>query len=105
MLFIASALSHIFPEIRIDAIRLLDLFLEFIPEEVVDGLTVPNGARGESGHGKKILDGYLGLLNIGTKFSENEGNGAAGPSSGQSLTLVTLSPAVCPVHVEASFSC
>ena len=92
LLFTASAQSHIFPEIRIDAIRVLDLLLEFAPEQVVNGLISP-GAESKNGHGRKLLDGYLGLLNVGARFSEDESK-IAGPSSGVSMTLVTLSTAV-----------
>lgn len=67
ILFTTSAQTHIFPEIRIDAIRFIDLFLEVIPETLVSGWTEG------SGHGNRVLDGYLGILNAGTKFSEAEG--------------------------------
>lgn len=68
LLFATSAQTHIFPEIRLDAIRFLDLFLEFIPHIVVDGWSEPGNT-----HGKRVLDGYFGLLNAGSKFGENDG--------------------------------
>jgi len=37
ILYTASAQTHIFPEIRIDAVRFLTLFLKYIPEPILDG--------------------------------------------------------------------
>lgn len=68
LLFTASAQTHIFPEIRIDAVRFLALFLEHIPEPLVEGWNAAG-----PGHGKRILEGYLGNLNAGTKFGGAEG--------------------------------
>lgn len=65
LLFITSAQTHIFPEIRIDAVRYLDLCLEVIPDVVVEGL-----AHGSQGHGRRVLEGYLGVLNAGTAYNE-----------------------------------
>ena len=60
ILFITSAQTHIFPAIRIDAVRFLDLLLEFTPKEVVHGWNGPGSA------GSRVLEGYLGLLNAGS---------------------------------------
>ncbi|KAG1826020.1 uncharacterized protein BJ212DRAFT_1317584 [Suillus subaureus] len=68
ILFTTSAQTHIFPEIRIDAMRFLDLFLELVPESVVDGWI-----QGNPGHGKRVLEGYLGILSAGTKYGDTEG--------------------------------
>ena len=68
LLFTTSAQTHIFPEIRIDAIRFLDLFLDLIPEVVVSGWK-----DGKGGHGRRVLEGYLGILNAGTTFGEGAG--------------------------------
>ena len=38
-----------------------------MPETLVSGWTEG------SGHGNRVLEGYLGILNAGTKFSETEG--------------------------------
>ena len=65
-----------------------------MPDQVVEGLAEAGSAKEAAMRGKKILDGYLGLLNVGTKFSAKEGNSAASTSNGQTLSLVTLSPAV-----------
>ena len=100
LLFTASAQSHIFLEIRLDAIRLLDLLLELIPEQVVAGFWGNGTGGSRAGHGRKLLDGYLSLLNVGTEFGED---GEAGPSSvtGQSMksmTSINLSIVVCLVN-------
>ncbi|KAF4572843.1 hypothetical protein EYR36_007353 [Pleurotus pulmonarius] len=68
LLFTTSAQTHIFPEIRLDAIRIVDLLLENIPEIVVQGWD-----EGKAGHGARILEGYLGALNAGTAFNECHG--------------------------------
>ncbi|KAF5313979.1 hypothetical protein D9611_006871 [Ephemerocybe angulata] len=81
ILFTTSAQTHIFPEIRIDAIKVLDILLESIPQTVVSGINT-------KGHGSRVLDGYLGILNAGTKFGGNEG-----PMTATSTASVTLSPA------------
>ncbi|TCD61311.1 hypothetical protein EIP91_008639 [Steccherinum ochraceum] len=81
LLFITSALTHIFPEIRVDAVRFLDIFLEHIPEVVVDSWS------SGSTHGRRILEGYLGLLNAGTAFG-----GEGDPMKATSTASVVLSP-------------
>ncbi|PSS37555.1 hypothetical protein PHLCEN_2v571 [Hermanssonia centrifuga] len=86
LLFTTSALTHIFPEIRIDAIRFIDLFLEFIPDLVVEGWSQASG-----GHGKRVLEGYLGILSAGTAYGED---GDTGPVKATSTASVVLSPKV-----------
>ncbi|ETW87294.1 hypothetical protein HETIRDRAFT_59338 [Heterobasidion irregulare TC 32-1] len=81
LLFTTSAQTHIFPEIRVDAIRFLDLFLDLIPEVVVSGWK-----DGKGGHGRRVLEGYLGILNAGTTFGEG-----AGPVQATSTASVVLS--------------
>jgi len=68
ILFTTSAQTNIFPEIRIDAVRFLDLFLELVPESVVSGWM-----QEHSGHGRRVLEGYLGILSAGTKYGGAEG--------------------------------
>ncbi|KAF9044791.1 hypothetical protein BDZ89DRAFT_1058887 [Hymenopellis radicata] len=68
LLFTTSAQTHIFPEIRVDAIRFLDLLLESAPESVVAGWN-----EGSNQSGKRVLEGYLGLLSAGTKYGDSEG--------------------------------
>lgn len=97
LLFVSSSLTHIFPEIRIDAIRVLDLLLELVPEEVVSGCMSRETGSTRGGHGMKVLNGYLGLLNVGSRFSEDDSEGA-GPSSSiitqASSSTMVLIPAV-----------
>ncbi|KAI6132763.1 hypothetical protein EV401DRAFT_218114 [Pisolithus croceorrhizus] len=82
LLFTTSAQTHIFPEIRIDAVRYLDLFLGVMPEYVVMGWN-ENG----SGLGRRILDGYLGLLNVSTKFGQKASDDRTSAASTGSVTL------------------
>ncbi|KAH9966572.1 hypothetical protein BC827DRAFT_1124143 [Russula dissimulans] len=65
LLFTTSAQTHIFPEIQIDAIRFLDLYLETFPDAVVCGWR-----DGKAGHGRRILEGYLSILSAGTNLSD-----------------------------------
>ncbi|KIY47008.1 hypothetical protein FISHEDRAFT_46092 [Fistulina hepatica ATCC 64428] len=83
VLFTTSAQTHIFPEIRIDAVRFIDILLEHIPEVVVSGWD-----EGSGKHGSHVLEGYLGILNAGTKFSDHEG-----PVQATSTSSVVLTPA------------
>ncbi|KAI6047569.1 hypothetical protein EDC04DRAFT_2619015, partial [Pisolithus marmoratus] len=75
LLFTTSAQTHIFPEIRVDAVRYLDLFMGALPEYVVMGL------------GRRILDGYLGLLNVSTKFAQKASDDRNSAASTGSVTL------------------
>ncbi|KAI0306660.1 hypothetical protein B0F90DRAFT_1623288 [Multifurca ochricompacta] len=86
LLFTASAQTHIFPEIQIDAVRFLDLYLEIFPDAVVCGWR-----DGTSGHGKRILEGYLSILGAGTKMGEGEDTNLALPTSTASVSLSTSS--------------
>jgi len=67
-LFSTSAQTHIFPEIRIDAIRLLDILQEYTPEAVTVGWSDRNER-----HGSRVLGGYLGILNAGTRYGDGDG--------------------------------
>ena len=75
LLFTTSGQTHIFPEIRIDAVRFLDLYLETFPELVVCGWR-----DGKIGHGRRVLDGYLSIFNVSTKLGE-EGGKCSFPTS------------------------
>ncbi|XP_006454401.1 hypothetical protein AGABI2DRAFT_214405 [Agaricus bisporus var. bisporus H97] len=83
VLFTASAQTHIFPEIRIDAVRFLGLFLDFIPVPLVQGWDST-----DSTNGKRILEGYLGNLSAGIKY----GDGDASSSTVATSSGVILSP-------------
>jgi pre-rRNA-processing protein IPI1 len=54
MLLATSAQSHIFPEIRVDSIKLIDVFLDVFPEVVT--------SEGTNGHANRVMQGYMGLL-------------------------------------------
>lgn len=73
LLFTTSGQTHIFPEIRIDAVRLLDLYLETFPDLVICGWR-----DGKNGHGRRVLDGYLSILNVSTKLGEEGGMCSSG---------------------------
>ncbi|CDO73234.1 hypothetical protein BN946_scf185007.g289 [Trametes cinnabarina] len=68
------------------AVRFLDIFLEHIPEIVVEGWT----QHASSSHGRRVLEGYLGILNAGTSFGEG---GDTGPVQATSTASVVLSSA------------
>ncbi|KAJ7619125.1 hypothetical protein DFH06DRAFT_1235406 [Mycena polygramma] len=68
LLFTTSAQTHIFPEIRVDAIRFLNIYLEYIPAAVVAGWN-----QSGTENGSRVLEGYLGILSAGTKFGETDG--------------------------------
>ncbi|KAI0053977.1 hypothetical protein FA95DRAFT_1551756 [Auriscalpium vulgare] len=89
LLFTTSAQSHIFPEIQIDAVRLLDLLLDHIPRVVVEGCR-----DGKGGHGKRVLEGYLSILSAGTKFGEDGDSGPVRATSTASVVLSTASKLV-----------
>ncbi|KAI6007344.1 hypothetical protein EDD15DRAFT_2396785 [Pisolithus albus] len=82
LLFTTSAQTHIFPEIRVDAVRYLDLFLGVLPDYVVMGWN-----ESGSGLGRRILEGYLGLLNVSTKFGEKISDDRTSVASTGSVTL------------------
>ena len=84
LLFTTSAQTHIFPEIEIDAVRFLDLFLDLFPDIVVDGWK-----DGKGGHGRRILEGYLSILSAGTKFGEDGGTDIIPSSLCPTLTITT----------------
>ncbi|KAI9572897.1 Rix1 complex component [Boletus coccyginus] len=82
LLFTVSAQTHIFPEIRVDAVRFLDLLLDAVPESVVCGWN-----ESGLGHGKRVLESYLGILSARTGSG-----GAEGTIQATSTTSVVLSP-------------
>lgn len=82
ILFASSAQTHIFPEIRIDGTRFLDLLLEQIPKSTVSGWE----DESVGSNGSRILKGYLGLLNAGTRIGNVDNS--------TSLSTFILTPAV-----------
>ncbi|KAI0315863.1 hypothetical protein OF83DRAFT_1061342 [Amylostereum chailletii] len=89
LLFTTSAQTHIFPEIEIDAVRFLDLFLDIVPAVVVEGWR-----DGKGGHGRRVLEGYLSILSAGTKFGEDGDTGPVKATSTASVVLSTASKRV-----------
>ena len=87
LLFSTSAQTHIFAEVRIDAVRLIDLLLDVIPEEVVAGCF--SGTDAKAGHGRKVLDGYMSLLNASARLGTTD-TGTLGSTS----TAIMLSAKV-----------
>lgn len=84
MLFTTSAFSHIFPEIRVDAVRFIDLLLSLVPKVVVSGWTesspmessavegrAETSSAGGSQHGRRVLNGYLALFDLKGKPGGN----------------------------------
>ncbi|KAH9937104.1 uncharacterized protein B0H18DRAFT_1112984 [Fomitopsis serialis] len=64
LLFTTSAQTHIFPEIRIDAIRF------WISSRAHSRHRDEGWAQSNSSHGRRVLEGYLGVLNAGTTYGE-----------------------------------
>lgn len=93
LLFATSAQTHIFPEIRLDAIRFLDIFLEHIPHAVVEGWDGDS-----SGHGARLLEGYLGFLN-----APKETDGMI-PVTNVRIILTKLRPTIESTHEMRSGS-
>ncbi|PWZ02458.1 hypothetical protein BCV70DRAFT_196701 [Testicularia cyperi] len=113
LLFTTSALSHIYPEVRLDALRVLDICLELIPDvatvgwekavyKLVDAAksTTSAAATGNASaagpstsassstsshqqHGERIMNCYLNLLGITQRSSA---------SSSASVTASDLAP-------------
>ncbi|KAJ3844883.1 hypothetical protein F5878DRAFT_21636 [Lentinula raphanica] len=94
LLFTASAQTHIFPKIRIDAVRFLNIFLEHFPEVIVSGWDTANNSLGS-----RVLEGYLGVLSAGTITGDAEGPPVATSTASVMLTstskLVVLQSLSC----------
>ena len=90
-------MTHIFPEIRIDAVRVLDLLLELFPRQVSGSVLSDQADGGGQNHGRKLLDGYLNLLSVNSRLYEEDQRKASSSSAmiGQTISMVTLSITVC----------
>ncbi|TDL28320.1 hypothetical protein BD410DRAFT_780804 [Rickenella mellea] len=89
LLFTTSAQTHIFPEIRIDAVRFIDILIDVIPDQAVAGWSQARESR--TCHGNRVLDGYLGLLNAGSRYGEED---VTVPAMSANLTLSMASKAI-----------
>ncbi|EGG05882.1 uncharacterized protein MELLADRAFT_107239 [Melampsora larici-populina 98AG31] len=70
--FASSALAHIFAEIRVDAVQIIDLLLEISPNTVIGGWwsdttspTNSSSGKAQGQHGRRLLQLYLSMLSIG----------------------------------------
>jgi len=103
VLFTLSALSNLDEAIRIDALKILDLLIEKIPEEIVRGwdggadVHVQLGKSSEEkGTGSKVVEGLLGMLKIrNPALTAAQGNFTSASSS-------DLSPSVSQQVVSVS---
>ena len=73
LLFTTSALSHIFPEIRVDASRVLNHLLGHFSTMVVKGWDSDNFVSRHSGSGLRILHALLALLHASPKENKDLG--------------------------------
>ncbi|GAA93917.1 uncharacterized protein L969DRAFT_92176 [Mixia osmundae IAM 14324] len=94
-LHLSSVLSNIFPEIRLDGIRLVDIMLEHTPDMITAGwakdgrVAVASDAQNDglaAAQGQRYVDAYLSLLQISASSSMTMG------VSGSGMAL-SLSPA------------
>ncbi|CDU24791.1 related to IPI1-essential component of the Rix1 complex [Sporisorium scitamineum] len=104
LLFTTSALSHIYPEVRLDAVRILDVCLNVLPQVATKGwetavhkmanaVSTASSAPASSNtagpssaahqpHGERIMNCYLNLLGITQRSS-----------AAASITITDLAPA------------
>ncbi|GAA5933831.1 hypothetical protein JCM1841_001310 [Sporobolomyces salmonicolor] len=100
ILFTLSALSSLDDGVRVDALRVLDLLLEKIPEEIVRGwdgsaeVYVEQGRNAEDqGTGAKVVEALLGMLKIrtpGLAAAQGAFTSAASSDLGPSARLAVL---------------
>lgn len=123
----SSALSHIFPEIRLDACRLIELLLDVVPDEVVGqwpfsaAMTGGSGVKGKepassgsSSLDNTILEGLRLAAGIGGRAGEGGHNGQQMLPSSKLVVLRALEGFVTaalrkqglldPIHAMASAS-
>lgn len=98
VLFTLSALSNLDESIRIDALKVLDLLLDKIPDEIVRGFDgsadvhaqLAKGSTQEHETGPKVVEGLLGMLKI-----RNPALTAAQGTFTSAASSSDLSPSVC----------
>jgi hypothetical protein len=68
-------MSHIFPDIRLDAVRALNIFLTVFPESIAlpwwNETGMPEQRGGEEDLPNKVLECYLALLHIRSGIASN----------------------------------
>ena len=83
--------------------RFLDLYLSVIPDVVAAGWT-DRGAVQKHGHGGRVLEGYLGILNAGTKFGEVGGEHIR-PLLVSSHSCAHKTPGQSRLHLQRALFC
>ncbi|KZV99060.1 hypothetical protein EXIGLDRAFT_746377 [Exidia glandulosa HHB12029] len=88
LLFVTSAQTHIFPEIRVDGVRFLDALLASVPDVVTRAWADESSPSSSSAaDGRRVLSGYLALLNASSTSSDSKDANAPSTSG------AVLSPA------------
>lgn len=96
LLFLTSAQTHIFPEIRIDGVRQLDVLMRALPDVVTSGWAnkTENSTSSASGDGRRVLAGYLALLNASGSREEAESTSGTTPAA-RVLSRLPRSQIIC----------
>jgi hypothetical protein len=87
LLHTSSALANIFPEVRIDAVKVLGVVMGSCTREDLEGEV-----------GGRMREGLMGVLGLGGGWVEpagTSGGAQGGSSSGSTGGTTTLGPAVC----------
>jgi pre-rRNA-processing protein IPI1 len=86
LLHATSALSSIFPAVRVDAVRVLGVLLDEGGagcDRIADGWETGSGGRGEGG---RVLEGLLAVLGVGGKGETAGSNAPLGTAVSLRLT-------------------
>ncbi|KAG0145987.1 hypothetical protein CROQUDRAFT_93172 [Cronartium quercuum f. sp. fusiforme G11] len=114
--FSSSALAHIFAEIRVDAVQIINLLLDLTPSTVVNGWWTestssikPDASSSSSGqHGKRLLQLYLSMLSIGPDAATSGLSSTSSNQLSETSKLLVLKSMARFVHaatrLEASTS-
>ncbi|KAL7417489.1 hypothetical protein BDY24DRAFT_375058 [Mrakia frigida] len=86
LLHTSSALCHIFPEIRIDAVKILGVIMTVCPKECVDGW----GVEGGRGMGVRVGEGLMGVLGLGGGPSSSSQNTSSSSTLRPAAKLIIL---------------
>lgn len=99
ILYTTSAMSHIYPDIRIDAVKTADLCLKTFGDLLLNGwdrrfkrnsLESSTNNNVPQSHGERLLDCYMTLLGSSIKKDATQGNSTA--KSSASVISTDLSP-------------